>query len=180
VDGSIVNWITGDGENYNFAGVGQPQRVTHAYLLPGVAPILAQIDARADFDLAVVDVWGGYGTEDYSFAGSRNDPTTPRLSASGELVEETSTMFWAGLTAKVNVTDVFFVAGRGSYADNISDWASDLDETNLWRVQGGVGATFFDHGMVKVEGVYQSEGINSPGQIGKNWFGAQVEFSVGF
>ena len=65
-------------------------------------------------------------------------------------------------------------------AANASDWAEDLDDTSLWRVQGGFGITLFDRALLKLEVVHQNEGENSPGQIRENWTGALTELSVGF
>jgi hypothetical protein len=183
-DAAFVNWITGDGENYNLpladGGGGMPNRVTHAYLLPGASPLMLQADARADFGVAVLDVWGGWGEEEYSF-GSRTEGGLFIPGAAGSnIVEEDSNMWWLGGTAKLNLTPRFYIAGRGSLANNASDWAEDLDETSLWRVQGGFGISLFERALLKLEVVHQNEGANSPGQIGENWTGGLAELSVGF
>jgi len=183
-DAAFVNWITGDGENYNLplAGSrgGMPNRVTHAYLLPGASPLMLQADARADFDVAVLDVWGGWGQEEYSFGSFSEGGAFIPGPAGSSVVEEDSNMWWLGGTAKINLTPRFHIAGRGSLANNASDWAEDLDETSLWRIQGGFGVSLFENAMIKVEVVHQNEGANSPGQVGENWTGALAELSVGF
>jgi hypothetical protein len=183
-DAAFVNWIRADGENYNLplagGGGGMPNRVTHAYLLPGASPLMLQADAQLDLDAAVIDVWGGWGQEEYSF-GSRTEGGLFIPGAAGSnIVEEDSNMWWLGGTAKFNVTPRFYIAGRGSVAANASDWAEDLDDTSLWRVQGGFGITLFDRALLKLEVVHQNEGENSPGQIRENWTGALTELSVGF
>ncbi len=173
-----VNWITGDGENYSAAGLGQPNRYTHAYLLPGAEPIMLQLDTRFTNDIVEVDAWGGIGFEKYSFAVG-GDAVTPRQSG-GAIIEEDSQMWWLGGTAKINATEQFFLAARGSYAVNSSDWASDLDETGLFRIQVGIGVNFWERALWKLEFVSQDEGVNSPGQVGANWYGVLTELSLAF
>lgn len=173
-----INMITGDGENYNLAGLGQPNRYTHASLLPGAAPTLVQVDAQALGGPLTLDVWGGIGFESDSFADASGDPTNARQGSG--FVEESSQMWWVGATAKLDATERFFLAARGSVAGNSSDWASELDETSLYRIQAGFGFTFWDVGMMKFEFVTQDEGANSPGQLGTAWYGALAELSVGF
>lgn len=172
-----INLITGDGENYNLAGVGQPARITHASLLPGAAPTLVQLDARAIGGPLTLDLWGGIGFESDSFADASGAPTNPRQGTG--FVDESSQMWWAGVTAKLDATQRFFLAARGSVASNSSDWAADLDDTSLYRIQAGFGFTFWEVGMMKFEFVTQDEGVNSPGQVGTAWYGALAELSVG-
>lgn len=173
-----INMITGDGENYNIAGRGQANRYTHASLLPGAAPTLLQLDARAMGGPLTLDMWGGIGFEGDSFADGAGNPTNARQQAAG-FVDEASQMWWLGATAKLDATDRFFLSARGSYAANSSDWASDLDEKALYRIQAGFGFTFWDVGMMKFEFVTQDEGVNSPGQLGTSWYGGLAELSVG-
>ena len=171
------NWIVGDGENYTLVGsaFGQPNRYTHAYLLPGAQPTLLQVDARITLPRAVMDAWGGYGREKYSFADITGTATLPRLGLG--LVETSSQMWWLGATAQVYLTDRFYVGARGSYANNSSDWASG--DTGLFRLQTGVGVDFFDVGTWKLEFVTQQEGDGSPGQVGADWYGVSTELVVG-
>lgn len=177
--GSIdaINLITGDGENYNLAGFGQPNRYTHAHLLPGAAPTLLQVDARAMGGPLTLDVWGGIGFEGNSFANGAGNATNARQGSG--FVDVDSQMWWLGATAKLDATDRFFLSARGSYAANSSEWASELDETALYRIQAGFGFTFWEVGMMKFEFVTQDEGVNSPGQLGTSWYGGLAELSVG-
>ena len=172
-----VNWILGDGENYSAAGLGQPNRYTHAYLLPGAQPIMFQGDARFTNEIVEIDAWGGIGFEKYSFSDASGDPTTPRLGSG--LVEEDSQMWWIGGTAKINATKSFFLSARGTYAVNSSDWAPD-SETGLFRIQAGLGVAFWEHALWKIEFVSQDEGDFSPGQVGANWYGVLTELSLAF
>ena len=161
-----MNLIGGDGENYNLPGRGA--RFSHARILPGATATLLQADARAMTGPLTLDVWGGIGFEGDSYVN-------------GAIVEgEDGQMWWGGATAKIDATEQFFFATRASFADNTSDWASDLDDTSLFRLQVGVGYTFWDRAMLKVEFVSQDEGVNSPGQVGDNWYGGLAELSVGF
>jgi len=180
--GVQTSWIRGDGENYNVLGVGQPNRGTHAFLNPGINPLLLHADAMVKSGVIEADAWGGIMTEEHSFAASANGTTTfvpnPRLSESAVIVEEDSQMLFGGATIKLNATETFFVAGRVSYASNNSDWASDLDDTSLLRIQAGIGVSIFEKGLLKLEFVSQDEGINSPGQVGDNWYGVSTELSV--
>lgn len=180
--GVQTSWIRGDGENYNVLGVGQPNRGTHAFLNPGINPLLLHADAMVKSGIIEADVWGGIMTEEHSFAASANGTITfvpnDRLSESALIVEEDSQMLFGGATIKLNATETFFVAGRLSYAANNSDWASDLDDTSLLRVQAGIGVSILEKGLLKVEFVSQDEGINSPGQVGDNWYGVSTELSV--
>lgn len=178
-----INLIVGDGENYSLPGfgpdgAGQPNRYTHAYLLPGAAPILFQVDARVDLLPAFVDVWGGWGTERFSFADASGTPMNARLGTA--LVEQRSHLIWLGSTAKIFLSPQVYLAARGTYADNQSGWAAGRSGTGLWRVQAGGGLSFFDRALLKVEVVHQREGAQSPGQIGEDWTGALVELSVDF
>ncbi|WP_022834798.1 hypothetical protein [Salisaeta longa] len=176
VGGDRANWILGDGENYVVGTRGQPNRYTHAYLLPGVQPTFLAADLRFSSERLVLDAWGGFATEPYSFATASGAPTTPRLGTAG-LVEETSQMWWGGTTVKLNASEAFYVASRASYAANSSSWAPS-DETGLFRLQVGFGVNFWDVARWKVAGVSQWEGRNSPGQLGEQWYGAVTELSV--
>lgn len=175
----LTSWIRGDGENYSIPGAGPNSRLTHAYINPGYAPIVLHADAMFKSGIIEGDVWGGISTEQYSFNdGSGNATNSLGAEALTSVVEENSQMLFLGATAKINLTDNFFLGARGSFADNTSDWASDLDDTTLFRIQGGFGVTFLDKAMLKLEYVNQSEGINSPGQIGDDWYAISTELSV--
>lgn len=180
--GVATSWIRGDGENYNIPGLGPNSRLTHAYLNPGISPLLLHADAMFKSEFLEGDVWGGISTEQNSFAQVGNGGATfvpnPRLGNGAVIVEEDSQMLFLGATAKINATESFFLAGRVSYANNSSDWASDLDDTTLLRIQGGLGFTFLDKAMFKLEFVNQDEGINSPGQVGDRWYAVSTELSV--
>lgn len=121
-------------------------------------------------------------TEEHSFAtGSETGVTfvsNPGIATGASIVEEDSQMLFGGATLKLNATETFFVAGRLSYAANNSDWASDRDDTSLLRIQAGIGVSIFEKGLLKLEFVSQDEGINSPGQVGDNWYGVSTELSV--
>lgn len=178
--GIPTSWITGDGENYSVPGVGagaggQPNRYTHARISPGYQPLVLHGDAMFKSDIVEADFWGGILQEKYSFADNLGNATTPRLGSA--LIEEDSNMLFLGSTVKVNASEAFFLAGRVSYADNTSDWAPD-DDTSLLRIQGGVGYSFLEKAMFKLEVVSQSEGVASPGQVGENWLGVSTELSV--
>lgn len=164
-----MNLIVGDGENYSLPGFGgQPNRYTHARIMPGLTATLLQADARAMAGPLTLDLWGGYGFEGDTYFQGQVIPG------------EDASMWWGGATAKLDATEQFFFATRASFADNTSDWASDLDNTSIFRLQVGVGYSFWDRAMFKVEFVTQDEGVNSPGQVGDNWYGALTELSVGF
>jgi hypothetical protein len=179
---TITSWIRGDGENYSIPGFGPNSRLTHAYLNPGIAPLVLHVDGMFKSSLLEGDVWGGISTEQYSFATGANGTSAfvpnPGLSGGAVVVEEDSQMLFAGATLTLNATEEFFIAGRVSYADNASDWADDLDETSLLRIQGGFGIRFLDKALLKLEFVSQDEGINSPGQVGDNWYAVSTELSV--
>lgn len=180
--GVQTSWIRGDGENYNVLGVGQPNRGTHAFLNPGINPLLLHADAMVKSGVIEADFWGGIMTEEHSFAtGSETGVTfvsNPGIATGASIVEEDSQMLFGGATLKLNATETFFVAGRLSYAANNSDWASDRDDTSLLRIQAGIGVSIFEKGLLKLEFVSQDEGINSPGQVGDNWYGVSTELSV--
>jgi len=180
--GVQTSWIRGDGENYNVLGVGQPNRGTHAFLNPGINPLLLHADAMVKSGVLEADFWGGIMTEEHSFAtGSETGVTfvsNPGIATGASIVEEDSQMLFGGATLKLNATETFFVAGRLSYAANNSDWASDRDDTSLLRIQAGIGVSIFEKGLLKLEFVSQDEGINSPGQVGDNWYGVSTELSV--
>jgi hypothetical protein len=178
--GVATSWIRGDGENYTLAGMGggQPNRYTHAYLNPGFSPLVLHADAMVKAGLVEADFWGGISTEQYSF-GIDSETPVPNPRVASNIIEEDSQMLFAGATVKLNATESFHVAGRVSYADNTSDWAAD-DETSLLRIQAGVGYTFWEKVMWKLEFVSQDEGVNSPGQIGDNWYGVSTELSFQF
>ena len=178
--GVLTSWIRGDGENYNIPGAGPASRLTHAYINPGYAPLLLHADAMFKSEFVEGDVWGGISSEQYSFSDGLGNPTNARGATSlTNVVEEDSQMLFFGATAKINATDNFFLAGRVSYADNSSDWAPD-DDTSLLRIQGGLGVTFLDKAMFKIEYVTQDEGVASPGQIGDRWYAVSTELSVTF
>lgn len=180
--GVVTSWIRGDGENYSIPGLGPNSRLTHAYINPGISPLVLHADAMFKSDIVEGDIWGGISTEQNSFAqigdGVASFVSNPRLGNGAVIVEEDSQMLFLGATAKVNLTDNFFLGARASYADNSSDWASDLDNTTLFRIQGGFGVTFLDKAMFKIEYVNQAEGVNSPGQIGDDWYAVSTELSV--
>jgi len=176
--GILTSWIRGDGENYSIPGAGPASRLTHAYINPGYAPLVLHGDAMFKSEFIEGDIWGGISTEQYSFNdGSGNATNSIGAAALTNVVEEDSQMLFFGATAKVNATERFFLAGRVSYADNSSDWAPD-DDTSLLRIQGGLGFTFLDKAMFKIEYVTQDEGIASPGQIGDRWYAVSTELSV--
>ena len=176
--GVLTSWIRGDGENYSIPGVGPASRLTHAYINPGYAPLVLHGDAMFTSEFIEGDIWGGISTEQYSFNdGSGNATNSIGAAALTNVVEEDSQMLFFRATAKVNATERFFLAGRVSYADNSSDWAPD-DDTSLLRIQGGLGFTFLDKAMFKIEYVTQDEGIASPGQIGDRWYAVSTELSV--
>lgn len=181
--GVVTSWIRGDGENYSIPGLGPNSRLTHAYINPGISPLVLHADAMFKSEFIEGDIWGGISTEQNSFAqrgdgGALFFVPNPRLGNGAFIVEEDTQMLFLGATAKINLTDNFFLGARGSFADNSSDWASDLDNTTLFRIQGGFGVTFLDKAMFKVEYVNQSEGVNSPGQIGEDWYAVSTELSV--
>ena len=171
----VTNMITGDGENYHLPTFGQPQRVTHGYLLPGIASTLVQVEAVVAAAPVAVDVWGGYGVEPYSFADTEGAPANARRGVA--FMEEDSEMLWAGGTLRVALTEQFYLAGRGTFMQNASGWAEA--ETNLVRVQAGLGYRFLDVALFKLEYVMQAEEANSPGQVGTDWQGVSAELSVG-
>ena len=176
--GILTSWIRGDGENYSIPGAGPASRLTHAYINPGYAPLVLHGDAMLKSEFIEGDIWGGISSEQYSFNdGSGNATNSIGAAALTNVVEEDSQMLFLGATAKVNATERFFLAGRVSYADNSSDWAPD-DDTSLLRIQGGLGFTFLDKAMFKIEYVTQDEGIASPGQIGDRWYAVSTELSV--
>ena len=170
-----INMIVGDGENYHLPAFGQPTRATHAYLLPGITATLLQAELGLSSERFAADVWGGYGVESYSFANAQGQPVPARLGIS--FVEEDSQMLWAGATLKVDLNEQFYLAGRGTFVQNASDWADD--DTNLLRLQLGAGYGFWDVALFKLEYVMQTEEANSPGQVGVDWQGVSAELSVG-
>lgn len=175
-----TSWIRGDGENYTASGMGlgQPNRYTHAYLNPGFSPLVLHADAMVKAGLVEADFWGGISMEKYSFGVDADTPVpNPRIGS--EIIEEDSQMLFAGATVKLNATEKFYLASRVSYADNASDWAPD-EETSLFRIQAGIGYTFWEKAMWKLEFVSQDEGIASPGQVGANWYGVSTELSLAF
>jgi hypothetical protein len=181
--GVVTSWIRGDGENYSLPVItdeisGPATRLTHAYLNPGISPLVLHADAMFKSDIIEGDIWGGISTEQNSFSLEGSFVPNPRLGNGAAIVEEDSQMLFLGATAKINLTDNFFLGARASYADNSSDWASDLDNTTLFRIQGGFGLTFLEKAMFKIEYVNQSEGVNSPGQIGDDWYALSTELSV--
>ncbi|NBC16216.1 MAG: hypothetical protein GVY18_02745 [Bacteroidetes bacterium] len=168
------NWLGGDGENYTLAGLGQPNRYTHARLLPGFEATMLQVDAGINAAPITADLWAGYGFEPNSFATSRDGTPIPQ---GGALTEEDSQMLWFGGTLKFDVNEQFYLAGRGTFVQNASDWAED--DTNLLRIQAGLGYSFLDYALFKLEYVMQTEEANSPGQVGDDWQGVSAELSIG-
>jgi hypothetical protein len=167
------NWIGGDGENYTIAGLGQPNRYTHARVLPGFEATMLQVDAGITAAPITADVWAGYGFAPNSFATSRGGTPVPQGSA---LTEEDSQMLWFGGTLKFALNEQFYLAGRGTFVQNASDWVDE--DTNLFRIQAGVGYSFLDYGLFKLEYVMQTEEANSPGQLGYDWQGVSAELSI--
>lgn len=168
------NWIGGDGENYTLAGLGQPNRYTHARVLPGFEATMLQVDAGINAAPIMADVWAGYGFEPNSFSATRGGSAA---TSGGALTEEDSQMLWFGGTLKFNVNEQFYLAGRGTFVQNASDWADE--DTNLLRIQAGLGYSFLDVALFKLEYVMQTEEENSPGQVGEDWQGVSAELSIG-
>jgi hypothetical protein len=154
---SDLTFAGGDGENYRFPSAGDGGiRNTHA-ALPGET--IFQADAMANVSALEADAWGGYATE-----------TTPDISG-----------YFLGLGLKVNASETFYLAARGTIVDNVSDGlpgAAGFADTSINRIQAGFGVNFLERARFKVEGVRQHEGAVSYGQIGTDWYGVLAELSV--
>lgn len=153
-------FANGDRENYNLIGGGATSSThTHVNMPSGT---IVQGDAKITPGEADVDAWVGYATDDEDEVG------TVFQSA-----------FFGGLGAKAELNEAFYVAGRLTYVENVSEDAP-ADHTAVSRIQVGLGYEVFDNALFKVEGVRQVEGVNSYGQVGNNWSGVTTELSLNF
>ena len=156
-------FANGDRENYNLQGSGAtPSTETHVNM---PASTIFQADGKVLLGSVNVDAWLGYAIEtDTPIYGN----------------DDFQALF-AGLGAKFDVTEDFYLAGRFTYVGDQSDGASDVDHTTVSRGQIGFGYEVFDHALFKVEGVRQVEGANTAlTRIGNNWSGVTTELSVNF
>lgn len=162
---SPLVFATGDGENYRFPSAGTGGiRNTHARLPDQT---IFQADAMANVSALEANLWGGYAdgaSDSYTAATGLSDPSG----------------YFAGLGLKLNLSPTVYLATRGTIVDNTSDAVDELDETQLGRIQAGIGINFLERARFKIEGVRQWEGNNSFGQIGDDWAGVLAELSVAF
>lgn len=143
-------FASGDGENYNLNLPGQAisSRNTHAALPDG--GVIAQADAKITPSPLDIDLWGGLANE--------SDVEAPNTSVySGE----DATAVFAGLGAKINLSQDVYLAGRFTVVSDQSDALDNLQndpDATLTRIQGGLGWMIYDRALLKVEGVTQSHG----------------------
>ena len=175
--------VMGDGENYNFPGSPASSRDTHTGLIPGIEPRIVHVDAQFEQEgvPVLLRAWYGYAVDTYSFVTGTDEDDNPVLGVGSQatgLSETESVMDFFGATVAFDLSEQVYLAGRFSLANNQSDWAGDA--TQLTRIQAGAGFRFWDHALFKLEYVMQTEGANSPGQIGADWNGVLGELSVFF
>ena len=166
----------GDGENYRFPSAGGGGiRNTHAGLIPGLDASAALVDAQYKTDVFTVRGWYGVAKDDYSFSTVGGVQTVASQTQGFNTME--SEMEFLGLEGIFNVTDKLYGALRYVTVSNESNGVSGGD---LTRIQAGIGMWFNDVSLMKVEYVTQEEEANSPGQIGDDWDGLNLELSYRF
>lgn len=178
-DARRVGLVQGDGEIYNFPSSPASARDTHAGTIPGLDVQCVHADLEfnpAFFDRLLLQVWYGYLWDDYRFVDATGAQTVARqatdVSADGSAID------FIGATLKLTVYDDLYVAGRYTHVTNRSEGVGD--DAVLSRLQVGAGFPFWRHALLKVEYVRQTEGEDSPGQIGADWSGGLAELSVAF
>lgn len=138
-------------------------------------------DAKVTAGSADIDLWGGYASQ--SDAISTQDGTSDYEA------------LFAGIGAKFDISEAFYVAGRYTYAGNQSDIADDVDDSALSRIQLGLGVNLHEKALLKVEYVNQNEGNTrlsglsavsnpsdtppGPGSV-NSWQGVTTELSFNF
>jgi len=175
--------VFGDGDNYNFPGTAQSTRDGHAGLIPGIDMTMWQVDAEYTSNMLPLTLrgWFGMGEDEFSFVDSNGVQTTATNSVGvAEDGVQDSEMRWFGVTAVYDILpDKWYIAGRYTQVNNTSSNIDD-DEDRLARIQVGTGVFLTDKTLIKAEYVNQNEDAQSPGQIGSDWQGGQIEFSVAF
>lgn len=180
-----VSYIVGDGENYHFPVFGTPNRITHSGSVPGLDVNIVHFDTKIDFEPVSLVAWYGYAWDDFSFAATGDTPTR-RVTEDGFTPvntgvytdEEGSSLDFFGATLKLDVTERFYLAGRGTLVTNRSDYVDE--DASMFRIQAGFGVRFYEVALFKFEFVSQTEERFSPGQIGDDWYGLLGELSVSF
>jgi len=171
--------VFGDGENYNFPGSGAGDRDTHSGTLPGLDTNLFQINTQyqPDFIPATFRGWAGLGNDDFSFIDEDGDQTV--LSQGVDFVEEESAIrFFAVEGAYDLIPETIYGAVRYTRVTNETDGAGS--DNVLERLQLGGGWWIAENTLFKAEYVLQNEGEDSPGQIGDDFDGFNLEVSVRF
>ena len=165
--------VFGDGENYNFPGSGAGDRDTHAGTLPGLDTNLFQINLQyqPDFAPAHFRSWFGLGNDDFSFIDGGGDLSV--LSQAEDFVEEESAIRFFAVEGAYDITDSLYGAARYTRVTNETDGAGD--DNVLDRIQVGGGWWIADNALFKAEYVLQREGEDSPGQIGDDFDGFNLE-----
>ncbi len=175
----LMGLLRGDNENYNFPSGGVGSNQTHSFLVPGVEVDVLHIDGQykgTSFPLTV-RAWYGRAEDDFSFTDSTGSRVT-RANAVNISKLESEMSFYGSTVAIDIIPKRLYVAGRYVHVSNVSP--SHGPDNELERIQAAAGVWVNDRSLVKIEYVRQDEGVDSPGQIGSDWDGVLVEWSITF